>query len=179
MSQPFVGEIRMFGGNFAPQGWAFCDGSLLPISENETLFNLIGTTYGGDGQSTFALPDLRSRIPIHVGSGFTLAQNGGQETVTLTTSQLPAHNHLVQTATASQGGAKSTPGGNVIADENLPSGITPQPFIYTPYANDANQRTLGSKSIQSAGGSQPHDNMVPFLVVSFIISLFGVFPSQN
>jgi microcystin-dependent protein len=114
-----------------------------------------------------------------VGSGFTLGQNGGQETVTLSTSQLPAHTHLVQTATGSQGGAKSTPGGNVIADENLPSVINPQPFTYAPYANDANQRTLGSKSIQSAGGSQPHDNMVPFLVVNFIISLFGIFPSQT
>jgi len=179
MSQPYVGEMHMFGGNFAPVGWPFCNGSLLPISENPALFQLIGTTYGGDGQTTFALPNLQSRIPIHVGSGFTLGQNGGQETVTLTTSQLPAHNHLVRTATASQGGAKSTPGGSVIADENLPSGITPPPLTYTPYANDANQRTLGSTSIQNTGGSQPHDNMVPFLAVSFIISLFGVFPSQT
>src|SRR6266480_871565 len=93
MSQPYVGEIRMFGGNFAPAGWAFCDGQLIPIAENDTLFNLIGTTYGGDGQSTFALPDLRSRVPIHFGSGFTLAQNGGSEQVTLTTPQIPAHAH--------------------------------------------------------------------------------------
>jgi microcystin-dependent protein len=178
MSGPFVGEIRIFGGNFAPAGWAFCNGQLLAISENPTLFQLIGTTYGGDGTSTFALPNLQSRIPIHVGPGFALGQSGGTETVTLTTNQLPAHNHLVLTATASQGGAKSTPGGSVLADENLPSPPNPQPFTYTPYAS-ANQRTLGPKSIQNSGGSQPHDNMVPFLVVSFIISLFGIFPSQS
>jgi microcystin-dependent protein len=178
MSQPFVGEIRMFGGNFAPVGWAFCNGSLLPISENPVLFQLIGTTYGGDGQSTFALPNLQSRIPIHVGPGFALGQSGGPETVALTTIQLPAHTHVV-TATASPGSATPTPGGNVIADENLPSPPNLQPFTFTPYVNNANQRTLGSNSIQSTGGSQPHDNMVPFLVVSFIISLFGVFPSQS
>jgi microcystin-dependent protein len=178
MSQPFIGEIRMFGGNFAPVGWAFCNGALMPIDQNAALFQLIGTTYGGDGQSTFALPNLQSRIPIHAGSGFVIGQNGGSETVTLTTNQLPAHTHVVRTATASQGGAKPTPGGNVIADENLPAPPNPQPFTYTPYAS-ANQRTLGPKSIQSTGGSQPHDNMVPFQVVNFIISLFGVFPSQT
>src|SRR5262245_66292769 len=96
MSQPFIGEIRMFGGNFAPAGWAFCDGSLLVISQNDALFNLIGTTYGGDGQTTFALPDLRSRVPVHVGQGFALGQTGGAETVTLTTSQIPAHHHVPQ-----------------------------------------------------------------------------------
>ena len=176
---PYIGEIRMFAGNFAPAGWSFCDGSLLAISENDTLFNLIGTTYGGDGMSTFALPDLRGRIPIHVGAGFVLAQSGGSETVTLTTSQLPGHNHVVQTvAGGSAGNAKSTPAGNFIADENLPSPLNPQPFAYASYAN-ANQRTLGGNSIQNTGGSQPHDNMVPFLAVSFIISLYGVYPSPT
>src|SRR5713101_8048261 len=102
MSQPFIGEIRMFAGNFAPAGWAFCNGALMPISENDALFNLIGTTYGGDGQSTFALPNLQSRIPIHVGPGFALAQTGGAETVTLTQVQMPAHAHLVQTTTGAQ-----------------------------------------------------------------------------
>ncbi len=178
MSNPFVGEIRMFGGNFAPAGWAFCNGAILPISENETLFNLIGTTYGGDGQSTFALPNLQSRIPLHVGPGFVQAQTGGEESVTLTTNQIPSHNHLVQTATGGAA-AKSTPGGNVVADQNLPSPPNPSPFIYAAFVNDANQRALGPKTIQAAGSNQPHDNMVPFLVVNFIISLFGIFPSQT
>src|SRR5947209_4799036 len=113
MSQPFVGEIRMFGGNFAPASWAFCDGSLLAISENDTLFNLIGTTYGGDGQETFALPDLRGRLPLHFGNGFTLAETGGAETVTLTTQQVPVHNHALL-ATLNQG-AQNQPGQQVLA----------------------------------------------------------------
>jgi microcystin-dependent protein len=178
MSQPFVGEVRMFAGNFAPVGWAFCDGSLIPISENPTLFQLIGTTYGGDGQSTFALPDLRSRIPIHVGPGFALGGNGGAETVMLTVNQIPGHVHVIQSATASQGNAKFTPANNtVLADEVLSAQTNPEPFTYLPYSN-ANQVTLASATIGPQGGSQPHDNMVPFLVVNFIISLFGVFPSQ-
>ena len=178
MSSPFIGEIRMFGGNFAPQGWAFCNGALMPIAENDALFTLIGTTYGGDGQTTFALPNLQSRIPLHVGPGFILAQTGGVETVTLTTNQIPSHNHMVLTAAAG-GSAAGTPGGNVIADEVLATAQNPQPFTYAPYVNDANQRALGPKSIQAAGGNQPHDNMVPFLVINFIISLFGIFPSQT
>jgi microcystin-dependent protein len=179
MSSPFIGEIRMFAGNFAPQGWAFCDGSLLPIDQYMTLFQLIGTTYGGDGVTTFALPNLQSRIPIHVGPGFALAQAAGQETVTLTTNQIPSHTHVVQTTTGSPANAKSTPGGNVIADEVLASTPNPQPFTYAAFTNDANQRTLGPNSIQNTGGSQPHDNMVPFLCINFILSLFGVFPSQT
>lgn len=177
MSNPFIGEIRMFGGNFAPVGWAFCDGSLLQISQFDVLFNLIGTTYGGDGQENFALPDLRSRIPLHVGSGFVLGQMAGEESVTLTTNQMPSHSHSVQTATGSAA-PKATPGGNIIADQNLPSPPNPSPSVYAAYVNNANQRTLGPKTIQSAGGNQPHDNMVPFLAINFIIALFGVFPSQ-
>jgi microcystin-dependent protein len=178
MSSPFVGEIRMFGGNFAPQGWALCQGQLIPISENDTLFNLIGTTYGGDGQSTFALPNLQSRVPVHVGSGFVQGQVGGEETVTLTINQIPLHTHPVQAATAGQGGSTASPGGNIIADETG-AAVNPQPHTYTAYVNNANQRALAPNSIQTAGGSQPHDNMVPFVVVNFIISLFGVFPSQS
>src|SRR5574338_956028 len=114
MAQPYVGEIRMFAGNFAPAGWAFCDGSILPISENETLFNLVGTTYGGDGQSTFALPDLRGRIPIHQGAGFVLAETGGAERVTLTQNQIPAHSHaLVASADAAQ--LSAGPDGSLLA----------------------------------------------------------------
>lgn len=167
MSQPFVGEIRMFAGNFAPVGWAFCNGALIPISENETLFNLIGTTYGGDGQNTFALPDLRSRVPVHVGTGFALGQAAGAETVTLTVSQIPAHSHVPQCF--SNPGNQASPAAGVWANTN-PTTI---------YDNEAPTIGMASNAIGSAGGSQPHDNMIPFLVINFIISLFGIFPSQS
>jgi microcystin-dependent protein len=169
MSQPYVGEIRMFAGNFAPAGWMFCEGQLLPISEFETLFNLIGTTYGGDGQSTFALPDLRGRLPIHQGSGFTLAQTGGVESVTLTTGQIPAHSHPFL---ASGNQASST------SPVNQVPAIT-QAATITPYGTDNPLVQLNSASIGPVGGSQPHDNFQPYLCVDFIISLFGVFPSQT
>jgi microcystin-dependent protein len=165
MSQPYVGEIRIFAGNFAPAGWMFCQGQLLPISEYETLFNLIGTTYGGDGQSTFAVPDLRGRLPIHSGSGFTLAQMGGVETVTLTTSQISSHTHPVLATTNSNTAA--LPGGNLLAS---------QPDIY-----DQNKpgTTTMAPAISSTGGSQPHDNFQPYLCMNFILSLYGVFPSPS
>jgi len=166
MSQPYVGEIRMFAGNFAPAGWMLCQGQLLPISENETLFNLIGTTYGGDGQSTFALPNLQSRVPVHVGAGLVLAETGGEETVTLTTSQIPAHSH-VPTCNGSQGTSK-TPEASVWAFAGN-----------NPYTDGSPAANMDPAAIGSAGGSQPHDNMVPFLVINFIISLFGVFPSPT
>lgn len=165
MSQPYVGEIRMFAGNFAPAGWMFCEGQLLPISQYDVLFNLIGTTYGGDGQSTFALPDLRGRLPIHMGSGFTLAQSGGAEGVTLSATQTPAHTHTVYATTNSN--TASLPGGNLLA-----SG----PDIYDQ--NTSGTSTM-APAIGSAGGSQPHNNFQPYLCVSFILSLFGVFPSQS
>ncbi len=175
MGQPFVGEIRMFGGNFAPAGWMFCDGSLLPISENETLFQLIGTTYGGDGQSTFALPDLRGRLPLHMGQGpglsnYVLAQSGGVESVTLTAQQLPTHTHPAMCSTGS-GSNTSNPAGGTwsVADTASYSGSL------------AAGGFMGSSAIISTptGGSQPHDNMVPFLCVDYIISLFGIFPSPT
>lgn len=166
MSSPFIGEIRMFAGNFAPNGWAFCDGSLLPISENDALFNLIGTTYGGDGQSTFALPDLRSRVPVHVGAGFALGQSGGVEQVTLTTSQIPGHRHTPQAQ--SGGGSQAGPGGGLWA-----TGAN------TIYAAGPPDSPMASAAIGATGGSQPHDNMLPFLTVNFILSLFGIFPSQT
>jgi len=163
MAQPYVGEIRMFAGNFAPAGWAFCDGALLPISEFETLFNLIGTTYGGDGQSTFALPDLRSRIPIHQGNGHTLAQADGSETVTLTLNQIPAHAHpLASSNTAALG----SPAGNVVGKTTTPIFDTSTPTV-----------TMGAGA--TVGGGQPHNNLMPFLAINFIISLFGIFPSQT
>jgi microcystin-dependent protein len=169
MSGPYIGEIRMFAGNFAPAGWMFCEGQLLAIAENDVLFNLIGTTYGGDGQSTFALPDLRGRLPIHQGSGFTLAQNGGVEQVTLTLNQIPAHTHGFL--------ASGNPASGNIPANQLPA-IT-QAATITPYGTDAPQVQLSPNSVGSVGGSQPHDNFQPYLCVDFIISLFGVFPSQN
>jgi microcystin-dependent protein len=174
MAQPYVGEIRMFGGNFAPAGWAFCDGALLPISNYDTLFNLIGTTYGGDGQSTFGVPDLRGRLPIHFGNGFALAQNGGVEDVTLTINQMPSHNHPA--LTSAQSGNNPNPNGAYMADEG-PAGIS-QVFSYAPY-DGTNQVQLKNVAVSYVGGSQSHSNIQPFLCVSFIISLFGIFPTQT
>lgn len=167
MAQPYVGEIRMFAGNFAPAGWMFCEGQLLPISENETLFQLIGTTYGGDGQSTFALPDLRGRLPLHQGNGFILAETGGAEDITLTVSQVPAHSHPL----LASGGIASapTPGGYV------PARVTAGDL----YEIGSADLTMAAAAVGSTGGSQPHTNMQPYLCVSFIISLFGIFPSPT
>jgi microcystin-dependent protein len=167
MAQPYVGEIRMFAGNFAPAGWMFCEGQLLPISEFETLFNLIGTTYGGDGQSTFALPDLRGRLPIHFGNGFTLAETGGVEDVTLTVSQIPAHSHPYLASTAV--GGQASPASNVVSQSTTPK-------LYEAVSGSGN---FSANAIGSTGGSQPHSNFQPYLCVDFIISLFGIFPSQT
>ena len=156
----------MFGGNFAPAGWAFCDGTVLAISEFTTLFQLIGTTFGGDGQSTFALPNLQSRVPIHMGGNVVLGQTGGEELVTLSLSQIPAHSHVPQADSGS--GTQNSPAGNVWANS-----------VNFPYSNNAPNAAMAPQAISTDGGSQPHDNMLPFLVVNFIISLFGVFPSQT
>jgi microcystin-dependent protein len=173
MSEPFVGEIRMFGGNFAPAGWAFCAGQLIPISENDTLFNLIGTAFGGDGQNTFGLPDLRGRVPIHPGSGSIPGQNGGAETITLTAQQTPTHNHTA--LTTAKGGTTNVPDSTTIfADTGTAGAIT----TYLPF-DVANQQSLNPVSLTMTGGSQPHENMQPFLAISFIISLFGIFPQQS
>ena len=169
MAQPYVGEIRMFAGNFAPAGWNFCDGSLLPISENETLFNLIGTTYGGDGQSTFAVPDLRGRLPLHQGNGFVLAETGGAETITLTVAQIPSHPHA---ALGSSGTASSNDPTN-----NVPGRITTAAVF--AFGTDNPIAPISPLAISSVGGSQPHNNFQPYLCISFIISLFGIFPSQT
>jgi microcystin-dependent protein len=173
MSQPYVGEIRMFAGNFEPAGWMFCQGQLLPISDYETLFNLIGTTYGGDGQSTFALPDLQGRLPLHTGTDssgntYTLAQTGGVEQVTLTINQIPAHSHPYLASTTP--GNANSPQGNYAA--GAPVGVE-------PYYNSAAKTAMGPNSIGNTGGNQPHSNFQPYLCVDFIISLFGVYPSQT
>jgi microcystin-dependent protein len=169
MAQPYVGEIRMFAGNFAPAGWEFCSGQLLPISENETLFQLIGTTYGGDGQSTFALPDLRGRIPIHQGNGFILAETGGAEEITLTTNQIPAHSHPLL--------ANSAAATTLTAQNSVLAAATGASI--SPYGSDAPRTNLAPQAIGPVGGSQPHNNFQPYLCVNFIISLFGIFPSPT
>ena len=175
MAQPYVGEIRMFAGNFPPVGWMFCDGQLLPISENETLFQLIGTTYGGDGQSTFQLPNLQSRIPLHMGTfggqTFQLAETGGTESVTLTTQQIPIHTHPLLCA-ISGGLASSDPDTAFWAqtDQNQYS----TQAATSPMGNAQNPLTS-----DPAGGSQPHENLAPYLCVNYIISLFGIFPSPT
>lgn len=163
MSNPYLGEIRMFAGNFPPQGWAFCNGQLLAISQNDALFALIGTTYGGDGQNTFALPDLRGRLPLHQGSGFVQGQRAGEENVTLTSQQIPSHSHTVGAKTSA---TAATPSGNVYG-----GGVTPI-FRASP------STTMNAAMVGPTGG-QPHDNMMPFLVISFIIALEGIFPTQN
>ncbi len=157
MAQPYVGEIRMFAGNFAPAGWMLCEGQLLPISENETLFQLIGDTYGGDGQSTFALPDLRGRLPLHQGNGFILAETGGAEEITLTASQIPAHSHAV--LANSGAGSASSPDDNVLA--------TAVGNVYSP--NTGSSVSLNANSVTPVGGSQPHNNMQTYVCVNYII----------
>ncbi len=167
MAQPYIGEIRMFAGNFAPAGWMFCDGSITSIAENETLFILIGTTYGGDGQSTFAVPDLRGRVPIHQGNGFSLSQTGGSESVTLTTQQIPSHTHPMVAGTGTANSA--SPSNNFLNS-------SPQ---VTMFFTDPPSVNMNANAIAGIGGNQPHENMQPYLTVSFIISLYGIFPSQN
>jgi microcystin-dependent protein len=167
VAQPYVGEIRMFGGNFAPAGWMFCEGQLLPIAENETLFQLIGTTYGGDGQSTFALPDLRGRIPVHQGDPFILAETGGAEQITLTVAQIAAHSHPL----LCKNGAATDP--------NPQNDLLAEQLAVSAYQSQPGAAAMAPQSIGATGGSQPHTNFQPYLCVDFIISLFGLFPSQT
>lgn len=173
MSEPFIGDIRMFGGNFAPRGWAFCDGQLLAISQNDALFALLGTTYGGDGQTTFALPDFRGRLPVHPGSGPGLTprfqgEKGGTESVSLTANQLGSHDH---------GGLRVSAGS---ATSNDPEGRLPgnSPSLDL-WIEDTPSVALAGQSVTTVGNGQPHSNIMPFICVNFIIALFGVFPSQN
>ena len=165
MAQPYVGEIRMFAGNFAPAGWMFCEGQLLPISENETLFVLLGTTYGGDGQSTFALPDLRGRIPLHQSTS-VLAETGGVENITLTVQQIPVHTHPMVASTDIP--TLSSPGNSVTGQAAAKFYRAGSPTVQ-----------LNGSAIAPTGGSQPHNNFQPYLCIDFIISLFGLFPSAT
>jgi len=172
LSEPFVGEIRMFAGNFAPQGWALCDGQLLAVGQNDALFSLLGTIYGGDGRTTFGLPDLRGRIPIHEGNGPGLSNRklgakSGQENVPLTANQLASHNHPLKAST--NAGGESSPAGNI-------TGASPSVDIY---AEENPTVALSPSAIASAGGSASHNNIQPFQCVNFIIALFGIYPSRN
>ena len=167
MPQPYVGEIKIFAGNFAPAGWMFCEGQILPISEYDTLYTLIGTTYGGDGMSTFALPDLRGRLPLHQGNGFILAETGGVEEVTLTTQQMPIHTHPLL-ATKS-----------IATQSNVSSNVFGEATLFNPYINVSPTTPMAANSITGVGGSQPHNNFQPYLCVDFIISLFGIYPSPT
>jgi microcystin-dependent protein len=168
MSQPYIGEIRIFAGNFNPAGWELCHGQLVPIAENEALFTLIGTTYGGDGQETFGLPDLRGRLPLHHhGPDFQLGQAAGVEAVTLTQNQIPSHTHPLVASTAIS--TQSAPAGNVVA----------QSAAADLYIEDTPNVNLAAVAVGSRGGSQPHTNLQPFLAVNFIISMYGIFPTQT
>jgi microcystin-dependent protein len=172
MAQPYVGEIRMFAGNFAPSGWMFCEGQTLPISENDVLFQLIGTTYGGDGEETFNLPNLASRIPMHMGTGpdgttYQIGEMAGTEQETLSTQQIPNHTHPFTVSTDAATG--NNPQGNVIG-----KGTNIDLFL-----QDVPNQSMNAASVTPAGGSQPHENTQPFLCINFIISLFGIFPSQT
>lgn len=171
--EPFIGEIRMFSGTYAPQGWAFCDGSILAIANNSALFSLVGTTYGGNGQTTFALPDLRGRLPMHPGNGpglspRTLGESSGSESVTLLATQMPAHSHSVGCHSAAD---QSAPANSIPAAEA--TGGAP---VYSSLPPDG---IMSPAMITAAGGSQPHDNMPPFLCVNFIIALVGVYPPRS
>ncbi len=173
MAQPYVGEIRMFAGNFAPAGWMFCDGQQLPISENETLFQLIGTTYGGDGEETFNLPNLQSRVPLHFGTGpngtaYQIAEMAGTEQETISTQQMPNHTHPLLAATTA--GSQPSPANGVLAQTG--GGIS----LYYEGGTDSN---MNAAAITPLGGSQPHENCQPFLCINYIISLFGIFPSPT
>ena len=168
MSEPFLAEIRMVGFNFAPRGWAFCDGQILPINQNQSLYSLLGTTYGGDGRTSFGLPDLRGRTPTHVGDGFSLGQKSGQEAVTLTAAEMPTHTHNVQ--------ANSQP-----ADSPLPNGrVWAQGGVTVYHDDDASKRqNMRTGTVLNTGGGQAHDNMQPYLAIAFCIALQGLFPSRN
>jgi microcystin-dependent protein len=169
MSSPYIGEIRIFAGNFPPVGWLFCQGQVLPIAEYDTLFTLIGTTYGGDGQETFALPDLQSRVPIHVNNSYPLASTDGVESVTLTTQQMPVHTHPMVASTNT--GTLPDPGNNVVSRSHTAN-------VYL-YLEDNPNGAMSPNAVTFTGGSQYHDNVQPFIAISYIISLFGIFPTPN
>ena len=165
MGTPYLGEVKIISWNFAPKGWAFCNGQLLPINQNQALFSLLGTTYGGDGRVNFALPDLRGRVPVHMGGGSIEGQSVGEETHTLIISEMPDHNHLASASSAAP-------------DQGLPTG-NEWAALASGYSTASPNTTLAPSAITNVGGSQPHNNMQPYLVLNFVIALQGIFPSQN
>jgi microcystin-dependent protein len=171
MAEPFLGEIRMMSFNFPPKGWAPCNGQLLPINQNQALFSLLGTMYGGNGQTNFALPDLRGRTPIHVGGGWIQGQRGGEENHTLTLNEMAMHPHSVQ----ANSGPPDNPGGNTPATSKVLSS-TSTGQLYAPFAN---VQPMSAQEVGNAGGSQPHANMMPYTVIGVCIALIGIFPSRN
>jgi len=166
MLEPFIGEIQIVGFNFAPRGWALCDGQLLSIAQNQALFSLLGTTYGGNGQTTFGLPDFRGRTPIHVGAGFALGQRGGGETVTLSVQELPTHRHAYRATCAD-------------ASSTDPTGARPAPIAARSFRASGALTALHSAAVINSGGGQPHNNMQPYLALTFVIALVGIYPSMN
>lgn len=168
MAEPFLSEIRIMSFGFAPKGWALCDGQLLPINQNQALFSLLGTTYGGDGRVNFGLPDLQGRVPIHMGGGHTLGERGGEQAHTLSVSELPAHTHSVNGSTAQA--ATNVPDTNTILSASNPQSV---------YGQASNPVAMAPSAVGNAGGSQAHLNMQPFLTLNFAIALQGIFPSQN
>jgi microcystin-dependent protein len=167
MSTPFIAEIKIISWNFPPKGWAFCNGQLLPINQNQALFSLLGTTYGGDGRTNFALPNLRGQVPIHMGGGHTLGEKAGQTAVTITQQTMPTHLHAMNASATIA--TLDNPAGNVLANGNPNN-------LYGPVQN---LTTLNPATVSSIGGSQPHSNLMPYLVLNFIIALQGIFPSQT
>ena len=171
MAEPFLSEIRIFGFNFAPKGWAMCNGQLLPINQNQALFSLLGTTYGGNGQTTFALPNFQGKVPIHSARGYTLGQTGGAQAHSLTVSEMPAHNHVLQ-------------GSNSVGDAVNPRPLNTGGAVFardpgSAYGAAANLVALAPGSVTNVGGSQPHQNMQPYLTLNFCIALQGIFPTPN
>ena len=177
MSEPFLGEIKIISWNFPPKGWTFCNGQLLPINQNQALFSILGTTYGGDGRQTFALPNLQTRVPLHVGNGIVLGELGGEQAHTLNISELPAHNHLVTAANVAA--TTNTPDNAKVFAQSAGLGGNPQQAFQSNMYNTAANNTLNPASVTPIGGNQPHENMSPYLVLNFIIALTGIFPSQN
>jgi microcystin-dependent protein len=183
MSDPFIGEIKIISWNFPPKGWAFCNGQLLPINQNQALFSILGTTYGGDGRVNFGLPNLQGRMPVHVGGSISLGERAGESTHTLIISELPAHAHQMMadgtTAASSNSNTPDPATGKVLGQSAGTGGSPPTPFAANVYSSANPNSTLNPAVVGNTGGSQPHENMSPYLVLNFIVALQGIFPSRN
>jgi microcystin-dependent protein len=180
MGTPFLGELKIVGWSGQPQGWAFANGQFLPINQNQALFSLLGTTYGGNGQTTFALPNMQGRVPIHFGDGFILGQAGGENAHTLTISEMPAHNHIIRAdATTAATSNIVTPAAGHSLGQTVGVPSQGSPFALNIYSTNAVSAALAAGTVSNTGGSQPHENRQPFTVLNYIIALQGVFPSQN